>query len=68
MMSDVKNLIDALANNNKADANGIFNSIMADRMRDLLDAKKIEIGTQLYATELNTAVDADSAEDVLGEE
>lgn len=65
MTDDVKNLIDALANGDKSSANNVFNDIMNDRMQDSLDAKKIEIGTQLYNGTV-TAVDDDSVEDVVG--
>ena len=67
MTDDVKNLIDALADGNKSDANNIFNDIMSDRMNDSLEAKKIEIGSQLYNGTV-TAVDSESAEDVIGKE
>jgi hypothetical protein len=68
MSNDVEGLINALGQGNNAEANTIFSDIMADRMRDHLDAKKIEIGSQLYSNEVSSEVDLDSAEEIVGEE
>ena len=44
----VENLIDALANGNKAQAKTEFESEMANRINSTLDAKKVEVAQAMF--------------------
>lgn len=45
----VKDLIDTLGDGNKAAANDVFNSLMADKINSALDDKRVEIAQQFGA-------------------
>lgn len=47
-MSDVKNLIDNIANGNYTESEDAFNSIMASKVSDKLDAMKIDVAKNMF--------------------
>lgn len=47
-MSDVKNLIDNIANGNYTESEDSFNSIMASKVSDKLDAMKIDVAKNMF--------------------
>lgn len=47
-MSDVKNLIDNISNGNYTETEDVFNSIMASKVSDKLDAMRIDVAKNLF--------------------
>jgi acetylglutamate kinase len=47
-MTETIDLINALANSKTADANNVFNDLMASKLNVAIDAKKIEIANDTY--------------------
>jgi hypothetical protein len=50
-MSDIKSMVDAVSSGDMASANNIFNGIMADKVSQALDAKRVEVAQNLYNEE-----------------
>lgn len=51
-MTDIADLIDAVAGDKKADAEDMFNSIIGDKLQGALDAKRVEVATTFYGREI----------------
>ena len=49
----IQNMIDNIINNKQADALQDFNTAMADKISDALDAKKIEIASSIGKTTID---------------
>ena len=64
MTDSVKDLVSSIMAGNMSAAGDAFKSAINDRMQDSLDAKKIEIASQLYSGTA-TAVDSESADEVI---
>lgn len=47
-MTETIDLINALANSKTADANNVFNDLMASKLNSAIDAKKIELANDVY--------------------
>lgn len=53
-MEDITNLIDKVKDGNNVEAGKAFNTLMADKVSAALDAKKIDIASNLKAKEVET--------------
>ena len=53
-MEDINNLIDKVKDGNNVEASKAFNTLMADKVSAALDAKKMDIASNLKAKEGET--------------
>ena len=49
-MSTLRSFVDAIENENMADAQNAFNSAVADRLNSALDDKKVEVAASMYGS------------------
>ena len=49
-MNEVKELIDAIANNDTSSAMDIFNSIVSDKVSSAIDARKVEVAQSMFGS------------------
>ena len=62
-MSEIPNMISALVDDNKIDAETHFKSAMAQKIGSALDLKRVEVANSLIKGQLNTSEPEDSADE-----
>ena len=62
-MSEIPNMISALVDDNKIDAETHFKSSMAQKIGSALDLKRVEVANSLIKGQLNTSEPEDSADE-----
>ena len=62
-MSEIPNMISALVDDNKIDAETHFKSSMAQKIGSALDLKRVEVANSLVKGQLNTSEPEDSADE-----
>jgi len=62
-MSEIPNMISALVDDNKIDAETHFKSSMAQKIGSALDLKRVEVANSLIKGQLNTSKPEDSADE-----
>ena len=62
-MSEIPNMISALVDDNKIDAETHFKASMAQKIGSSLDLKRVEVANSLIKGQLNTSEPEDSAEE-----
>ena len=62
-MSEIPNMISALVDDNKIDAETHFKASMAQKIGSSLDLKRVEVANSLIKGQLNTSEPEDSDED-----
>ena len=63
-MSEIPNIISALVNDNKVDAETHFKNTMASKIGDALDLKRVGIANSLIKGQHNTSVEDSADEEV----
>ena len=63
-MSDIPNMIGALVDDNKIDAETHFKNSMAQKIGSALDLKRVEVANSLIKGQLNTSVEDSADEEV----
>ena len=63
-MSEIPNIISALVNDNKVDAETHFKNTMASKIGDALDLKRVVVANSLIKGQLNTSVEDSADEEV----
>ena len=63
-MSELPNLISALVDDNKVDAETHFKNSMASKIGDALDLKRVEVANTLIKGQLNTSVEDSADEEI----
>jgi len=63
-MSEIPNIISALINDNKVDAETHFKNTMASKIGDALDLKRVGIANSLVKGQHNTSVEDSADEEV----
>lgn len=59
MSEHIRNMIDALADKDFSAAKISFDAVVADKMTDALDARRIEIASQIYSNDNAEVEEAD---------
>ena len=59
MSEHIRNMIDALADKDFSSAKISFDAVVADKMTDALDARRIEIASQIYSNDNAEVEEAD---------
>ena len=62
-MSEIPNMISALVDDNKIDAETHFKNSMAQKIGAALDLKRVEVANSLVKGQLNTSEPEDSADE-----
>ena len=62
-MSEIPNMISALVDDNKIDAETHFKASMAQKIGSSLDLKRVEVANSLVKGQLNTSEPEDSADE-----
>ena len=62
-MSEIPNMISALVDDNKIDAESHFKNSMAQKIGSALDLKRVEVANSLIKGQLNTSEPEDSADE-----
>ena len=62
-MSEIPNMISALVDDNKIDAETHFKNSMATKIGAALDLKRVEVANSLIKGQLNTSEPEDSADE-----
>ena len=62
-MSEIPNMISALVDDNKIDAESHFKGAMAQKIGAALDLKRVEVANSLIKCQLNTSEPEDSADE-----
>ena len=62
-MSEIPNMISALVDDNKIDAETHFKASMAQKIGSSLDLKRVEVANSLIKGQLNTSEQEDSADE-----
>ena len=62
-MSEIPNMISALVDDNKIDAETHFKASMAQKIGAALDLKRVEVANSLVKGQLNTSEPEDSADE-----
>jgi len=62
-MSEIPNMISALVDDNKIDAETHFKSSMAQKIGAALDLKRVEVANSLVKGQLNTSQPEDSTDE-----
>ena len=62
-MSEIPNMISALVDDNKIDAETHFKSSMAQKIGSALDLKRVEVANSLVKGRLNTSQPEDSTDE-----
>jgi hypothetical protein len=62
-MSEIPNMISALVDDNKIDAETHFKSSMAQKIGSALDLKRVEVANSLVKGQLNTSQPEDSTDE-----
>jgi len=62
-MSEIPNMISALVDDNKIDAETHFKASMAQKIGSSLDLKRVEVANSLIKGQLNTSEPEDSADE-----
>ena len=62
-MSEIPNMISALVDDNKIDAETHFKSSMAQKIGSALDLKRVEVANSLVKGQLNTSQPEDSIDE-----
>ena len=62
-MSEIPNMISALVDDNKIDAESHFKGAMAQKIGSSLDLKRVEVANSLIKGQLNTSEPEDSADE-----
>jgi len=63
-MSELPNMISALVDDNKVDAETHFKNSMASKIGDALDLKRVEVANTLIKGQLNTSVEDSADEEI----
>ena len=63
-MSEIPNMISALVDDNKVDAESHFKSAMAQKIGSALDLKRVEVANSLIKGQLNTSIEDSADEEV----
>ena len=63
-MSEIPNIISALVDDNKVDAETSFKNTMASKIGDALDLKRIEVANSLVKGQPDTSVEDSADEEV----
>ena len=63
-MSEIPNMISALVDDNKIDAESHFKNSMAQKIGSALDLKRVEVANSLIKGQLNTSVEDSADEEV----
>jgi len=63
-MSELPNMISALVDDNKIDAETHFKNSMAQKIGSALDLKRVEVANSLIKGQLNTSVEDSADEEV----
>ena len=63
-MSEIPNIISALINDNKVDAETHFKNTMASKIGDALDLKRVGVANSLIKGQSNTSVEDSADEEV----
>ena len=63
-MSELPNMISALVDDNKVDAETHFKNSMASKIGDTLDLKRVEVANTLIKGQLNTSVEDSADEEI----
>ena len=62
-MSEIPNMISALVDDNKIDAESHFKGAMAQKIGSALDLKRVEVANSLVKGQLNTSQPEDSTDE-----
>ena len=63
-MSEIPDMISALVDDNKIDAESHFKNSMAQKIGSALDLKRVEVANSLVKGQLNTSVEDSADEEV----
>ena len=63
-MSELPNMISALVDDNKVDAESHFKNSMAQKIGNALDLKRVEVANSLVKGQPNTSVEGSADEEV----
>ena len=63
-MSEIPNMISALVDDNKIEAETSFKNSMAQKIGSALDLKRVEIANSLIKGQLNTSVEDSADEEI----
>ena len=63
-MSEIPNMISALVDDNKIEAETSFKNSMAQKIGNALDLKRVEVANSLIKGQLNTSVEDSADEEV----
>ena len=63
-MSEIPNIISALVDDNKIDAETHFKNSMAQKIGSALDLKRVEVANSLIKGQLNTSVEDSADEEI----
>ena len=63
-MSELPNMISALVDDNKVDAETHFKNSMAQKIGSALDLKRVEVANTLIKGQLNTSVEDSADEEI----
>ena len=63
-MSEIPDMISALVDDNKIDAESHFKNSMAQKIGSALDLKRVEVANSLIKGQLNTSVEDSADEEV----
>ena len=63
-MSEIPNMISALVDDNKIDAETHFKNSMAPKIGSALDLKRVEVANSLIKGQLNTSIEDSADEEV----
>tara|TARA_B110000014_G_C19550891_1_gene294487 strand:- start:48 stop:239 length:192 start_codon:yes stop_codon:yes gene_type:complete len=63
-MSEIPNMISALVDDNKIDAESHFKSSMAQKIGNALDLKRVEVANSLIKGQSNTSVEDSADEEI----
>jgi len=63
-MSEIPNMISALVDDNKIEAETSFKNSMAQKIGSALDLKRVEVANSLIKGQLNTSVEDSADEEV----
>jgi hypothetical protein len=61
-MSNINDIIAAVASNNMVDANNVFNSLMQDKINSALDDAKIQMAQSMFGHEEEPEIEEDEDE------
>ena len=63
-MSEIPNMISALVDDNKIDAESHFKNSMAQKIGSALDLKRVEVANSLIKGQLNTSIEDSADEEI----